>query len=361
MEKEKIDKILDEAFIYYYQGNYELAFKRHLEAAELGDSFAQFMVAEAIYMKKGTTYDLNKMEYWYTKSAEQDYSEAQSKLANLYLQKILKDIDNIKALYWLLRAAENNNSYSAYQLGCYYFDGIDRTKDYTKAIYWFKKSLELGYNASGYELGICYQKGYGVRKDNRVAYRYFKMAAEANKTQSMFNLGECYYKGCGTKQNFSKALKWFEIYINKPSFDLDDLPACLYYLGCIYYYGFGVEPNYNKGREYLFDAARHGYEEAIHILSFIEPDNEIDVSNLVGSNVEFVINAKQLKLTVTAVVEYLKNYYAILKPTETLNNPNSNVYVAKIINIKNRNTVYEFIFDEETINAVLDIYSDYLE
>ena len=98
---------------------------------------------EAIY---GVPGDEAKALFWWTKAAEQGYTEAMLKLGDFYeYGGEYIDGDEVKAAYWYTKAAEKGYAHAQYLLGYCYESGEGVAADKTKAVYWYNKAAEQGH------------------------------------------------------------------------------------------------------------------------------------------------------------------------------------------------------------------------
>ena len=97
---------------------------------------------------------------------------------------------------------------------------------------------------------------------NLSAFDRLRIAAEAGDVKAQFELGECYYFGTGVDVNFNNAVFWFQKAANQGNYDaLTDLGYC-------YIMGKGIAIDKVKGIKCLTEAAEHGHSEAQYLLGF---------------------------------------------------------------------------------------------
>ena len=75
---------------------------------------------------------------WYEKSGEQNYLQAQKRLAKFY-----KNSDKQRYFYWVLKLAQNNEADFQYKVAELYEKGIGTKKDIAQSLLWCKKSADL--------------------------------------------------------------------------------------------------------------------------------------------------------------------------------------------------------------------------
>ena len=79
--------------------------------------------------------------------------------------------------------------------------------------------------------------------------------------QSEYDLAYLYYFGVGVEQNYEKAFEWVQKSA-KQGYD-----QAQYNLGILYENGIGVEANYKKAREWYKKAAEQGHPRALKALA----------------------------------------------------------------------------------------------
>jgi TPR repeat protein len=81
---------------------------------------------------------------WYTKSAKQGNTEAQSNLGFMYITGRGVPQDDQKAGQWYTKAAEQGDALAQLNLGTLYQNGRGVPQDYVKAHMWFNLSAAIG-------------------------------------------------------------------------------------------------------------------------------------------------------------------------------------------------------------------------
>ena len=168
---------LDELFLnsaYRVLENLEepQAVAEYREAAEHGDSVAQYNLGVAYIKGEGIAQDKIQAEIWFRKAAEQGFMYAQYNLARM----------------------------------CLFGDGI--TKDEAQSVKWYRKAIEQGFAPAQYELGTMYLQGQGVSKDEAKAAEFFLLAAEQGLAEAQFSLGVMCLKGEGIAKDEIQAVIW---------------------------------------------------------------------------------------------------------------------------------------------------------
>lgn len=120
--------------------------------------------------------------------------------------------------------AKNGDRIAQYKLACCIVGDNEQYE------YWLSKSAENGYVKSQEKLGefyFYYEDDYydncsfleppekENHKDNNKAVYWFKKAKENNSTLAIYKLGECYYYGYGVEKNYDYAFQLFDLYTKK--------------------------------------------------------------------------------------------------------------------------------------------------
>ena len=159
---------------------------------------------------------------------------------------------------------------SYFQIGDIYRRGVlGISRDYDKAIDFYEKayksleSLECK-KTREFSLGITYEAtGESVKADDhyRLYMEICKEAMDAGSIPDFCYYGLGYYYGYGVEQNYNEAMKWFEAADKKAKEKNENncSPDALDYLGTMYRYGLGCEKDYEKAYEYFKEAADFGY------------------------------------------------------------------------------------------------------
>ncbi len=167
----------------YYWGrevrqNFSKAFNLYLQAAERGDTEAQYIVGGMYFKGIGTERNLKEAFKWLYKAAEKGKSTPQS-------QKIL---------------------------GQEFLVGRVVPKNYSQSVQWYKMASENGDHDAQNELAFLYYVGRGVEQDFKKAFQWFEKAARGGLVIAQYNVGIMWYTGNGVKQsNLIKAYSWLNL------------------------------------------------------------------------------------------------------------------------------------------------------
>lgn len=110
------------------------------EAANRGDTAAQYLLGESYYFGVGVERDFKQAVDWHTKAAEQGHAVAQ------------------------------------YTLGLHYANGDGVAKNYEEAMKWFTLSAQQKHPYALTILGYCYYEGCGVPRNNKLAYVWYTIS-----------------------------------------------------------------------------------------------------------------------------------------------------------------------------------------
>ena len=247
---------LQEAFEFYNDRKYDLAFPTLKEYAERGESDAQWRVGCMYEKGKGVEQDCTKAIEWYTMVAEQGDRDAQWRLGYKYeLGKGTKQ-DSAKAAEWYTKSAELGHSLAQWRLGYMYEEGKGIEQNYVNAIEWYTKAAEQGDKDAQIRLGRMYEEGKGVEQDFAKAVVWYTKSAEQGDCDAQIALGDMYKNGKGVVRDSVKAVKWYA----KAAEQGDD--DAQWHLGYMYEEGKGVEQDYVKAIELYKKSAERGNNNA---------------------------------------------------------------------------------------------------
>ncbi len=234
------------AMIYYdmpdNKGD-EQAFRWFSKSADLGDSLGLYYLAVMYENGFGTNVDKQKAWDLYLASADQKFSPAYRKIAQLIeegeapasftgreLEYYIKaaernDIDAIhdvirflendpdrqKELFsWCQRGAQLNNGKCICKLGKLYFYGMGTEMDEFKAMNCFRKAETMEIPEAYYFLGLAYYEAKGVVSPNiQKAEEYFRKAAEAGYSDAIKAIAELYMQS-GQENGYEKAIEYLK-------------------------------------------------------------------------------------------------------------------------------------------------------
>ena len=226
------------------------------QAAEQGNSQAQFQLAEQYYNAKNIPNNYIEAAKWYRKAAEQGNAEAQKSLGSCYFNGSGVAKDAAEAVKWYRKAAEQEDAEAQKNLGNCYLTGTGVAKDQAEAVKWYRKAAEKGFADAQFNLGLCYAKGWGIAEDETNAAEWYLKASEKGFMKAQYNLGLCYFFGKGIAKDQVKAAKWFYKAAEQKHADAQ------YNLGVCYANGWGIAKDETKATEWYQEAAKNGNDEA---------------------------------------------------------------------------------------------------
>jgi TPR repeat protein len=102
-----------------------------LQNAQSGDARAQFSLARVYEQGSGAAQSDAQAVYWYRKSAEQDYPEAENSLGVMYALGRGVPLSREEALQWYRKAAKHGLAQAFYNIAISYYngDGVDQDLD----------------------------------------------------------------------------------------------------------------------------------------------------------------------------------------------------------------------------------------
>lgn len=177
-----------------------------IKAANLGDSFAAYMLAEVYGRGDHVPVDMTKAFFWYQKSAQGQYMEAMLKLAEFYQagKGSAKDVE--AAQQWRRKASALGSRSESL---IHYFPWGEQPRD-AAAIF----SLQLNHAKAGdvnAQLAVAarYSHGEGVKEDDKEAITWWRKAAMTGDPIGQRMLGHCLMDAKqGIDSVDSEAISW---------------------------------------------------------------------------------------------------------------------------------------------------------
>lgn len=157
-------------------------------------------------------------------------------------------------------AVANGEVEAAHNLGFMYERGIGVEKNVDEAIKWYKVGAEGGVADSQWNLALMYQKVLG---DQSKTLEWYAVAAEQGHLASKFNLGLAYYYGEGVDMDFDLAYTYI-----KEIAELGDAEA-QFLLAGMYYKGQGVDEDRWEALFWMEESAHNGLSEAKEMLASV--------------------------------------------------------------------------------------------
>ena len=218
--------------------------------AESGNARAQHKLAQLYRTGQGTEKSASMAKHWYTKSADQNFSEAILYLANFYddesansqnaqkskalYMKLAKNLQQPRAVIaHAIRSYDLGNYNTAFSLAMPYADGGNK---YAQSI-----------------TGKMYQWGRGVSMSKQIAQTYYKKAGDQGLAGAQYSTG---YIAQYDKENLYAARSWYKLAAAQ------DHPDALVALGHFYANGNGVDKNRDEAIRLYSKAEGLGHKKA---------------------------------------------------------------------------------------------------
>ncbi len=157
---------------------------RLMAAANAGDPFAQFELADRFADGRGTAIDLAEAAVWYEKAATGGIAVAQYRVGSLYERGQGVPLDRTIAKGWYEKAAEEGNVQAMHNLAVLVAEGVGADPDIATATEWFLRAAESGVSDSQFNLGVIFARGLGRAQDLVQSYKWFALAAIAGDNEA---------------------------------------------------------------------------------------------------------------------------------------------------------------------------------
>lgn len=253
-------------------------------AAQKGDVLAQINLGYCYRYGNGVGRNIHTAIKWFLKAAQQNAPEAQKALGDCYLLEELGP-DYNEAIKWYHMAAKQGYPHAQLKLGECYLNGNGVEQDYKIAVQWFQRAAKQGLAVACLNLGLCLLEGKGVEKNKREGIDWIQRAAEQGHKKAQICLAECYERGDGVSQDYVEAVKWYSISAKgglvESQYRIEDIydkavvngrdinwfmreatkgdVSAQLHLGRCYYYGIGLNVNYEEAVKWFLRASEQGY------------------------------------------------------------------------------------------------------
>lgn len=297
--------------------DYPETFKRLLKQAVLGDSTAQFDVAQMYQQGVGVTKSIEAAIKFYHLAAAQNDLPSEYHLGLIYLQGMGVEPDYRVGMDWLLDAAFKGNYYAQYTLARIYEYGyrdkngrevVPADKDQSYAMYQLSASNHYGLaqyrlaeilvrqpmqNLTAADLDRRHKQikrlfqgaaDFGV-EDAKLpmafydasdadeakqaqAFATIQHAANTGSIEAAFLLGMMYDRGIATRADRERAIYWYEQAVANP--------MSAFILGTYLAEGSGIAKNIEKATDYLQFAASKNFAAADFNLAVLKKQQNED-------------------------------------------------------------------------------------
>ncbi|KAJ4750823.1 ERAD-associated E3 ubiquitin-protein ligase component HRD3 [Rhynchospora pubera] len=167
------------------------------KAVEKGDTRAMELLGEIYARGAGVERNYTKAFEWLSLAAKQQYYSAYNGLGYLYVKGYGVEEKNLsKAKEYFQIAAEHKEPGGHYNLGVLYLKGLGVKRDVVTACNLFLVAANAGQPKALYQVAKLFQKGIGLKKNLQMATLLFKTVAERGPWSSLSRWAlEAYLKG----------------------------------------------------------------------------------------------------------------------------------------------------------------------
>ena len=222
-------------------------------------------------------------------------AESAFTLAVLYAKGLGVPLSHQESVHWLIQAAEAGHGEAAYNLGMAYAQGDGVEMDMQRAVAWFEQGAIAGNAKAQRDLATLYESGYSVEKNLPRAYQLYLASAEQGVAVSQLKAGLMLLRGEGVPHDPQQAEVWlkkaaaandavaqYTLGVMKADTDPESSAYwyersakqgnayAMYNLALLYYYGRGVEKNYQIAQQWGEKSLAGGVEESESLLMQIQ-------------------------------------------------------------------------------------------
>lgn len=273
---------------YYYRfynsdgRDFAEALRYYRQAAESGDSEAQYLLGRFLVMKNLLKRERNKVIRWWDSALEKGLSSATTEEFDEEGHKN----ERAEAMRWLNAAGEEGSCDALRLLSSMYHRGLLVLSESATAVKLLARAAEMDDVMSQALLGVIFLEGIGVEKEEKKGIEYLELASDAGNAFAQWNLALALIEGQGVLVNrprakalleraaegcFTQDRLWSEDGFEGRFQRLLDLFQDLssrgqvdanYWLGICYEKGLGVTPQRDKALELYLRSAREGCHPA---------------------------------------------------------------------------------------------------
>lgn len=234
----------------YISSKTKEAFPIFEKLAQNGNGRAMYLLSNYYIGLLGIPRDIEKRTYWLNKGAESGDLLSKLTIAKSISEYGSKDNADRKWKIFdevfpaLSKMAEDGDVISQCEITPLlfgYYGKYRKHENFSLGIEYLKNASEkYGFAKAQYELGNCYKGGRGVDRNLDIAIEYYTKATNQNYLPSMYALGSLYKVFGENKEDEQNQFAWFiRAAENGHPGAFDEVAEC-------YYYGIGVEKNYNE-------------------------------------------------------------------------------------------------------------------
>lgn len=187
------------------------SFEMVKEAAEIGEAFAAYQIAEAFEWEtlSGILPEKERKPAlcfsWYKMAAKGGIVAAMVKAGKCCLNGDYINKDPEKYVYYAEQAASRGNAWGLYHMGLYHLD----CGNPEAAFEYFDAAAIQGDKKSPCRLGRMYLNGQGTEKNIEKAVEAFETAAVREDTDCLLELGDIFYRDEVVERDDERAFYWY--------------------------------------------------------------------------------------------------------------------------------------------------------
>ncbi len=179
-------------------------------AAEDGYAKAQFNMGALYYDGRGVVQSYSEARKWMTLSAENGFSRAQTFIGKMYLNGEGGAASVETAKRFFERAAAGGDGSAYFQLARLYEDGNSVPKNMATALKHYQQASDHGNMYGSYNAGHILLFGDGnVPANKDLALKYMEKSAAQGSTSAQYSVGYVYQTGIADVVDFEKARDYF--------------------------------------------------------------------------------------------------------------------------------------------------------
>ncbi len=153
--------------------------------------------------------DLEVAFYWYSKAAGQGHPNAQSALAECYLNGDGVEPNAEKAFYWYSKATASGSTRARTKLGLMMFSGVGTEKNVDAGLDLLYEAASDGDTEAAMLIGSISLEGKEIDQDLSEALIWLTRAAEDYEANAQYNLGLLYMQHPNSRiRNYWESYKW---------------------------------------------------------------------------------------------------------------------------------------------------------
>ncbi len=176
------------------------------EAADLGDSLAQFYLGQLYNGGLGVPHDPATAAFWFRKAADAGVVGAVEALGLMHVDGTGLEQDYGAAFSLLKKAADEGSPSAEFGIANLYNSGLGLERNPKAAAESYRRAAERGNAEACLRLGTLYAAGDGVEQDFAAAVEWYVKAADAGNSDAVSNLAFLYIRGLGVPQDEARGV-----------------------------------------------------------------------------------------------------------------------------------------------------------